>query len=72
MDEFASTGEVFDISLWSQKYTFDDIGLLSYRKENGSGFICDNVDYNGWVHTLDTMVLPISSLSSIPKGFQGL
>lgn len=72
MDKFASTGEIFDISLWLRKYTFDVIGVLFYGKENGFGFICDNIDYNGWMHTLDTMVPPVSSLSYIPTGFQGL
>ena len=46
MEQFAATGEVFNLSVWLRKYTFDVIGEMCYEREAVFGFIRDNIDYN--------------------------
>jgi cytochrome P450 len=72
MDKFAESGEIFDMSVWLRKYTFDVIGTLFYGKDDGFGFIKDNTDYNGWMNLLLQMAPPVSSLAYLPWGFTGL
>lgn len=71
MDRFADSGEIFDVSVWLRKYTFDMIGALFYGKDDGFGFIKDNVDYNGWMNLMLQMAPPVSSLAYLPWGCQG-
>ncbi|EXJ67688.1 uncharacterized protein A1O5_09034 [Cladophialophora psammophila CBS 110553] len=72
MDQFAETGEVFDVSVWIRKYTFDIIGEIFYGREGGFGFIRDNIDYNNWCHLMDVMPNPAAALNNLPWGFRNL
>lgn len=72
MEQFAATNEVFDMSLWLRKYTFDVVGEMFYGREGGFGFIRDNIDYNKWCFLMDIMPNPIAALSNIPWGFRNL
>ncbi|OCT47226.1 Pisatin demethylase [Cladophialophora carrionii] len=72
MDRFAASGEVFDMSVWLRKYTFDVIGEMFYGREGGFGFIRDNIDYGQWCYLMDIMPNPIAALNNIPWGFRNL
>ena len=72
MEQFAATGEDFDMSVWLRKYTFDVIGEMFYGREGGFGFIRDNIDYNQWCFLMDVMPNPVAALNNIPWGFRTL
>jgi len=72
MEELANTGEVFDMSVWLRKYTFDIIGEIFYGREGGFGFIRDNIDYNNWCHLMDVMPNPVAAITYIPYGLRTL
>jgi cytochrome P450 len=72
LDAFAISGDTVDISHYFRKYSFDAIGEIFYGKENGFGFLLDDIDYMGWMGMLDVMVSPVSSLAYIPKGMRTL
>jgi hypothetical protein len=72
MDKLSGPGEAFDISVWYRKYTYDAVGTLFYGKDEGFGFIRDEMDYNGWMNLLDQMPPTVSSLAYLPWDFQTL
>jgi cytochrome P450 len=72
LDEFSTSKDTIDLSLYFRKYSFDAIGEIFYGKENGFGFLQDDIDYMGWMGMLDVMASPVSSLAYIPKGMRTL
>lgn len=72
MEQFSTSGEVFDIALWMRKYTFDVIGEMFYGREQGFGFIRDNIDYNNWGKLLEVLTKPITAMAYVPYGLKSL
>ncbi|KAG4411863.1 hypothetical protein IFR04_015003 [Cadophora malorum] len=72
MEQFATSGEIVDMSTWMRKYTFDVVGEMFYGKEGGLGFIRDNVDVNGWANLLEVLTKPITAIAYVPYGLQSL
>ncbi|PVH72201.1 cytochrome P450 oxidoreductase [Cadophora sp. DSE1049] len=70
MVQYANSGEIFDISTWMRKYTFDVVGEIFFGKEGGMGFIRDNTDVNGWGYLLEVLTKPITAIAYVPFGLQ--
>lgn len=70
MERFVHSGEIFDMSRWLRKYTFDIVGELFYGREGGFGFIRDNVDYQNWCKILEVMPAPVSAMTYVPYGLR--
>lgn len=72
MEKFVASGEVFDMSVWLRKYTFDVIGEIFYGRKGGFGMIRDNIDYGNWCALMDTMPQFGSAQSYVPPGTKPL
>ncbi|KAH7161064.1 cytochrome P450 [Dactylonectria macrodidyma] len=62
MKEFATTGEIIDVSKWAQMYAFDVVGQLFFSRM--FGFMKNKSDYRGYIRSLD-LLLPILTTSCV-------
>lgn len=70
LDGFAERKEVFDISVWLRRYTFDVLGEIFFGREGGFGMLRDDIDYNGWCQMMSTMPDIGASVTYIPYGLR--
>lgn len=56
METLSESGEVFDMSVWLKRYTFDVIGEIYYGRDGGFGMIREDRDYNNWCYLM--LVMP--------------
>ncbi len=68
----ARRGEVVRLERPLGQYTLDVIGEVFYGKEGGFNSLKDDVDYKKWTQMLTDMILPLSSMGYVPKGFKTL
>ncbi|PSN61451.1 cytochrome P450 oxidoreductase [Corynespora cassiicola Philippines] len=70
--QVSKSGEVFDMSLWLRRYTFDVVGEIFYGREGGFGFLREGIDYNNWISLFDVLMKPIAANHYIPRGLKNL
>lgn len=50
LDDFADSGEAFDLGLWLEMYCYDNVGVVFLGKQ--FGFLRDSVDYGNYISAI--------------------
>ncbi|KAL4819893.1 cytochrome P450 [Aspergillus spinulosporus] len=72
MHEYSESGQVFDMSIWLERYTFDVIGEVFHGRREGFGMLRDGADYNGWCYLMGVMPDIGAAITYLPWGLRSL